>query len=212
VIPTLRRSRDDIFLIGEEQILADQEVARDPDPTVAIEGLDGRSSRRLPRPAHLPGSLQGARGFALAGLGAGAVALLAVLSPGGGEGPAHPTTPSPRSPLISRSPAGVPADRTARVHAPAAAPAEVHRPTVHHHRPRRPEAPAPIRPTLTTSEPEREPTSRVAPVSPPVVTPTEPAPGAERAPAATAPSAPPGPPPTSSGGGPAGVESFGFER
>jgi hypothetical protein len=214
VIPTLRRSRDDIFLIGEEQILADPEASRDPDPTTSIEGPGGRSSRRGPRPSHLHGSLHGARGLALAGLGAGAVALLAVLELGGGEGPDHPQAiSSPRSPLISRSAAGAPALPTTRVHPRVAGHAEVHRPTVHEHRPRHARHQVPVRPPVTTrSEPEREPTIPVAPVSSPPVTPTEPTPAPEQASLATATPASPGPPPTSSGGGPGGVESFGFER
>jgi hypothetical protein len=217
VIPTLRRSRDEIFLIGEEQILAEPEASRNPDPTIAIEAPGGRSSRRSPRSSHLHGSLQGARGLALSGLGAGAVALLAVLELGGGKGPAHPQAiSSPRSPLISRSAAGVPAEpTTTRVHAPVAGPAEVPRPTVqdhHQHRPRHAEHQVSDRPPFTESEPEREPTLPVAPVSSPAVTPTEPTPEPEEASLAAATSTSPGPPPSSSGRGPAGVESFGFER
>ncbi|HEX4306427.1 MAG TPA: hypothetical protein VHZ54_10340 [Solirubrobacterales bacterium] len=213
MIPTLRRSRDDIFLIGEEQILAAQEPDPAPDPTIAIEAPGGRSSRR-PRSPHLPGSLQGARGLALAGLGAGVLAVLAALELGGGSGPARrATTSSPRSPLISRSAARVPAAPATRTHARAARPAEVHRPAVvHHHRPRHPEARVRSRSQVIQSEPEREPTIPVAPVSSPVVTPTEPTPVSGLSAAAPAEPTSPGPPPSSSGGGPGGVESFGFER
>jgi hypothetical protein len=216
VILTLRRSRDDIFLIGEEQILTDPEASRDPDPTTTIEAPGGRSSRLRPRSSHLPGSLQGSRGLALAGLGAGAVALLGVLELGGGKGPDHPQViSSPRSPLISRSAAGVPAVPTTRVHHPDAGLAEVHRPTVQghrRHRPRDAEHQVPDRPPVTQSEPEREPTLPVAPVSSPAVNPTESTPEPEEASLAAATPTPSGPPPSSSGGGPAGVESFGFQR
>lgn len=228
MIPTLRRGRDDVFLIGEEEILLARDADRDPDPTIAIEGLGGHPSRR-PRSHRLPASLRGARGLVPAGLAAGTAALLLALRPGGGEGPArvHPTSP-PRSPLISRSAAGVPAGRTSRVHHPVSQPAEVpHRSVVHHQRSHRPEAPPPPRPEVTRGEPEREPTPQVAPVSSLAVTARaeavpEPGPG----PAATSTPTPPVPSPPSSGGGPGGVEdppsaqdpgpadveSFGFER
>ena len=45
-----------MFLIGEEQILAEPVADRDPDLTIAIEAPGGRSSRR-PRSFHLPGAL-----------------------------------------------------------------------------------------------------------------------------------------------------------
>lgn len=226
MIPTLRRSRDDVFLIGEESLLLSSEDAgRDPD-TVAVEGPGGRPARR-PRPHLLPDALRGARGLALLGLAVGAP-VLAALRPWGGGTPDRPThIASPRSPLISRSAAGVPARRTARAHHPAAHRAEVPpRGVVHHQRrPRRHEVPAPPRPTVTRSEPEREPTSQVAPVSSSTVTQvTEPAPGTDPATSAAPP--PPNPPPSSSGGGPGGagdpqasrdaghptVDTFGFER
>jgi hypothetical protein len=217
-----------VFLIGEESLLLDQDgdAGRDPDPTIAIEGPGGRSSRR-PRPHRLPATLQGARGLALLGLAVGAP-VLAALRPWGGGGPDRPAhTVSPRSPLISRSAAGAPARRTVRAHPPAVRHAEVHRPGVvhHHRRPRRPEAPASPRPQVTQTEPEREPIPQVAPVSSSAVTTTTKAtPVSEPGPASTADPTPPSPPPSSSGGGPggvgdprpsahgAGVETFGFER
>jgi hypothetical protein len=212
VIPTLRRSRDDVFLIGEEQILAAQEADRDPDPTIAIEAPGGRPSRRPPS-FRLPGSFRGARGLALLGLMAGAVAIPVAVRPGGGSAPDRPHASSPRSPLISRSAASVPAEPTARVHPRAAAKAEVHRPgVVHHRRSRRPHQPEPRKVVVTQSEPEREPTTSVAPVSSPAVTPTHSTAAPEVSPhVTTEPTPEPGPPPSSSGGGPAGVETFGFE-
>jgi hypothetical protein len=212
VIPTLRRSRDDVFLIGEEQILVDRDTA-DPDHST-IESGGGHSSRRSARSLRTPGSLHGARGLALAGLATGTLAILVALELGGGGGPAHrKRTSSPRSPLISRSVAGVPAARMAPVHHRVRRPAEVHRhDVVHHQRPRRPRRPEPIRPTSTAVEPEREPTIQVAPVSSPAATDGTPAPApSEGTPPAVRPT-PPSPPPPSSGGGQAGVESFGFER
>jgi hypothetical protein len=213
VIPTLRRSRDDVFLIGEDQILTDP-VAADPDLTSTTEPEGGLSSRSPARSPRTPGSLHGARGLALAGLATGTLAILAALELGGRGGPAPRTaTSSPRSPLISRSAAGVPADPPTRVHPRVAGPVEVPRPTViHHHRPRRPERRQPSRPTITASEPEREPTLQVAPVSSPAVVQAAPGPVSSEGAAATAIPTPPGPPPTSSGGGRPGVESFGFER
>ena len=213
MIPTLRRSRDDVFLIGEEQILTDQDAA-DPDLALMIETEGAHSSRHRSRSPRTPGSLHGARGLALAGLATGTLAVLATLELGGGGGPAHRTRhPSPRSPLISRSAAHVPATPTTRVHPRAVRPAEVRRPTViHHPRPRRPDRPGRSRPQVTASEPEREPTIQVAPVSSPAVVRAAPAPTASEGPAPTGTPTPPSPPPTSSGGGPSGVESFGFER
>jgi hypothetical protein len=214
VITTLRRNRDDVFLIGEEQILADPDSGHDTDLSPATEEIGGRPTPRPPRSLHLPGSLQGSGGLALLGLGAGAIAFLSVLELGGGQGPVESQrTSSQRSPSISRSTAGVPAQPRPRVHPRAAVPAEVHRHrVVHHHRPRHPQAPVRIRPAITTAEPEREPTPSVAPVSSATVAPTEPAPAPQVAPAATPEPTPPGPPPSSSSGGPGGVESFGFER
>jgi hypothetical protein len=212
VIPTLRRSRDDVFLIGEEQILTGQEADRDPDPTIAIETSDGRSPRR-PRSLRLPPSLRGAGAFAALGLVAAVPALLLALRAGGGQGPARPAaTSSPRTPLISRSAASVPAEPTARNHPRVEGKAEVHRPAVpHHRRSRRHRRQGSSQVAVTQSEPEREPTPSVAPVSSPAVTPTPSAPAPEAEPHQTARPTSPGPPPSSSGGGPAGVESFGFQ-
>jgi hypothetical protein len=212
VIPTLRRSRDDVFLIGEEQILTGQEADRDPDPTTPIETTGGRSSRR-PRSLRLPSSLRGAGALAALGLMAAVPATLLALRAGGGQGPARPaSTSSPRTPLISRSAASVPAKPTVRTHPRAAGKAEVHRRGVaHHRRSRRPHDPAPRKVAVTQSEPEREPTPSVAPVSSPVVTPTPSTPAPEPTPQQTAKPTPPGPPPSSSGGGPVGVETFGFQ-
>jgi hypothetical protein len=212
VIPTLRRSRDDVFLVGEEDLLPDQDAGtEDPVPTVAIENeSDGRSTRRLPRPRST-GSLQGARGLAFLGLTAAALAFAVTLRLVGGSGSSKPAeASSPRLPQISRSAAGAPAERAARPHRRAARPVEVHRHTVHHQPPHQAE-PARQRPDLTREEPEREPTPQVAPVSSPAVTGAVSTPAPEEVGLAAS-STPPGPPPSSSGGGPAGVESFGFER
>jgi hypothetical protein len=212
VIPTLRRNRDDVFLIGEEQILTGQEADRDPDPTTLIETTGGRSSRRS-RSLRLPSSLRGGGGIAALGLMAAVPATLLALRAGGGQGPARSAAASsPRSPLISRSAASVPAEPAARTHPRAADKAEVHRPGVaQHSRSRRPRDPAPRKVAVTQSEPEREPTPSVAPVSSPAVTATPSTPAPEPTPHVTAKPTPPGPPPSSSGGGPVGVESFGFE-
>jgi hypothetical protein len=217
-----------VFLIGEESLLPaeDGEVDRGSDPTTATRGLGGTSARR-PSSHRLPAALQGARGPALLGLAAGAVAL-AALRPWGGGGPERPAhAASPRSPLISRSAAGVPAGSTSRAHHPESRPVEVPRRSVVHHRRSRPaKATASPRPKVIQAEPEREPTPQVAPVSSPAMTRTEATPEPERQPAATAGPTPPSPPPPSSGGGPggvedppasrgsghAGVETFGFER
>jgi hypothetical protein len=217
-----------VFLIGEESLLLGREgdVDRDPDPTIAIEGLGGRSSHRTRSP-RLPVTVRGARGLALFGLAVGA-ALLAALGPWGGGGPDRPAhAASPRTPLISRSAAALPPAQTARVHRPAARAADVPPQGVHHQRSRRVKAPAPPRPEVTQSESEREPTPQAAPVSSPAVTTTtEAAPEPEPAPAPTAIQMPSSPPPSSSGGGPGGVgspppsqtvapptvETFGFER
>lgn len=229
VIPTLRRDRDDVFVIGEESLLLDgHDTGRGPDPKIAIEGSGGRSCRRSRRPHRLPAALPGPRGLALIALALGAAAL-AALRPGGGGGPDRPAdVVSQRSPLISRSAAGAPAAPRPRARHPARRAAEVPPRSVHHQRSRRAEAPASPGPEVTRGESVREPTSPVAPVSSPVLTPpSETAPSAGSGPAATATSPPPSPPPSSSGGGPggvgepapasadahpAGVEAFGFER
>lgn len=215
-----------MFLIGEESLLLgrDGDVGRDPDPTIAIEDLGGRSSRR-PSSHRLPATLRGARGLALIGLAVGAT-LLAALRPWGAAGldrPAH--IASPRSPLISRSAAALPPTRTRRAHRPAVRAGDVPSHSVHHQRSRRAEAPAPPRPDVAQSESEREPTPQLAPVSSPAATTrTEAMP--EPDPAPTAGQTPPSPPPSSSGGGPGGVgsppssrtggpatvDTFGFER
>jgi hypothetical protein len=208
VIPTLRRSRDDVFLIGEEQILTDP----DPDPTIATRVPGGSPSRRSRSP-HLPSSLRGAGGLAALGLVAAVPLLLLALRTGGGQGPARQTgTPSPRTPLISRSAASVPARAGARSRPRASRKVEVPPRSVHHRRSRHPKVPVPRKVVLTQSEPEREPTEPVAPVSSPAVMPTPSTTAPEVTPQPTAEPTPPGPPPSSSGGGPAGVETFGFER
>jgi hypothetical protein len=202
-----------VFLIGEEQILAGREADRDPDLTIAIETTGGRPSRR-PRPLRLPPSLRGAGALAALGLMAAVPGLLLALRAGGGQGPARSAhTFSPRSPLISRSAASVPVEPSARTHPREHGHAEVHRhPVAHHRRSRRHRRPRSSQVVVTRSEPEREPTPPVAPVSSPAVTPTPSTPAPEPAPHQTARPTSPGPPPSSSGGGPAGVESFGFER
>jgi hypothetical protein len=199
VILTKRRNADDVFLIGEET-LPDQ----DPDPRPDRTGPEPATAESLaspaaaPLPTRLPGSLHGARGFALLGLGAAAVATLGALELGGGgeSAPVHREAPA-RSPLISGSAASAPT----RV--------EVHRPSViHHHRPRHQRRRRRRRAVVIhPSETVREPTQPVAPVSSPVgTTPPEPAP----APSVAVAPASPSPPPPSSGGGSGSVEQFGF--
>jgi hypothetical protein len=204
----------------------DDPADRDPDPTIVIEEPGGHPSR-LTRSPHLPAALHGARGMALLGLAVGASALVALRPWGGGapDRPAH--TVSPRSPLISRSAATLPTGRSTGHQHPVALPADVHRPTVHHERHRRPKALASPRPEIIRSEQGRETIPYVAPVSSPPVTPTTaatPGPTAQAEPAAD--QTPPSPPPSSSGGGPGGVgdpqahpgasrteaDTFGFER
>jgi hypothetical protein len=211
VILTLRRDRDDVFLIGEEQLLPDQESGAGEAPTVVIEGVAGDTTRDLPRP--LPtGSLRGARGLALLGLVAAAAAFVATLQLVGGRGPSRPAaTSSPRRALIARPPVSAAAGRVTHLHRRVARPAAADRLRVVHPRSRRHQGPSRNRRQTTPKEPEREPTTQVAPVSSEAPA-TEPVPVSEEVPAAAGTEAPPEPSPSSGGGGPGGVESFGFER
>lgn len=205
VILTKRRNADDVFLIGEET-LPGQEPDDDLDATESIAPAVGESLASPP-PARStirsPGSLHGARGIALLGLGAAAAATLGVLELGGGGNPAsvHRQTPT-RSPLITRSAALAPAGP--RLPRPS---------VVHHDKPPRRRRPRHRRPTVVhTSETEREPTQSVAPVSSPVQPTTAlPAPAPPVAASPSAPTPTPSPPPPSSGGGSGGVERFGFQ-
>jgi hypothetical protein len=201
VIPTKRRKQDDVFLIGEESLLLDQVADSDTDLTVAIgsETEELSSSVRAPSPSRPLSAIPGPRGLALLGLGAAAAATLGALElSGGGEPAAVSPEASARSPLIARSATSAPAR------------AEVPSPLVHPERsePERHRAPRSSA-ADHPSEPEREPTPPVAPVSSPVSTPLPSPPPAS---APTLAPAPPSPPPTSSGGGSGGVERFGFER
>jgi hypothetical protein len=201
VIPTKRRKQDDVFLIGEESLFAEQASEPDPDPATAAIGpgaVEFDAPLRGPSPPRPLGALPGPRGLALLGLGAAAAATLGALelTGGGDRAPVQDET-SARSPQIARSAAS----------APAQAEVPSHLVTPDQPKPERP--PTPWR-TVTThpGEPEREPTPPVAPVSSPV-------PVTLHSPPASAPAvepAPPSPPPSSSGGGSGGVERFGFER
>jgi hypothetical protein len=203
VILTKRQKQDDVFLIGEESLFPEQGLDQDSDPATAEigpEAVEFDSPVRVRSSATPLSALPGTRGLALLGLGAAAAATLGALELGGGGDPApvqHEA--SARSPLIARSAASAPAR------------AEVPRPLVTPQRPKPERPPAPRRPMHRhPSEPEREPTPPVAPVSSPVSV-TVPSPPTASAPAASP--APPSPtPPSSSGAGSGGVERFGFER
>ena len=200
-----------MFLIGEESILLDQPATDPVSPSMAGPG-GGVVPRRPARSPRTPGSLHGARGLALVGLGTGMLAILAALElgGGGGGGPASRTTSSSRPPLITRSAAGMSVDPTAAVHPRVARPVGVHRRSVVKPRPRRPGRPARSRPTSIAVESEREPTAtrrRSARQC------RDPEPAGPQGPPATqvlpAPEPAPAVPP---GGGRPGGRSFGFER
>jgi hypothetical protein len=151
VILTKRQRRDDVFLIGEESLLADLKMPGDQPADEAVTSGDG--DLLPPPPSRVPRPAPGARGVALLGLGAAAAATIVALelAPGGAQSQPRPKA-SARSPRISRPAASAPAL------------AEVPSPSVHPQRSassRRPKN----RPAASRhhAEPEREPTSQVAP-------------------------------------------------
>lgn len=204
----MRRNQNDVFVLGDESLIAEPIGPREPVPAAVTEARKGGGS--LPssspaRPAGFPaGSALGARKLAVLGLGAAAAATLGALefsSPGS----AHPQVGrmSPHAALVVKPAPG------------AAAP-------VAHPAPTRPVVPKP-RPKprhlsvhrrlrdVHHTEPEREPNPEQAPVSSPVeVSAPPPAPTTSPAPAPPPPA--PSPPPAPAGGGSGGGESFGFER
>jgi hypothetical protein len=190
-----RRKRNDVFVIGEEQLAETQalpEPEREEPPGDQEPG--GTPPPGLGRPS--AGDSQRARWRAALGIGAVAAAALGTLelSSSGAPQRSQGDETSARPSLVQR-----PAPGAAVAPAPGRPPLLTSR----EDRPGTSRSPK-QRPQVPESEPEREPVLTTAPVS----SPTSPLPVAEPPPAAT----PPSPPPPSSGGGPGGVEDFGFER
>ncbi len=207
----MRRNQNDVFVLGEESLLAETIALRELAPAAERDGREGGDS--LPpsppaRPTGFPaGSALGARKLAVLGLGAAAAATFGALELSSGSGSAHlqsDQTSQHSALVVSSAPIAA---------APAAPPAPVRRldPMP---RPRSPHLGLRRRPRDDhRSETERRPNSEQAPVSSPVEVSASPSP----APVATPAPAPPPPPtgsspPPPSGGGSGSVESFGFER
>lgn len=192
-----RRKKNDVFVIGDEQLAAETQALRQPEPDLASDrqepggppppGLGDPPSRGRSR---LP------RWMAALGIAAVAATALGTLELSSSSDPVRSQgdETSARPALVLRP-------------APSAAASSPPSPTRRDNQPGRSRpANQSHRQDVTKSEPEREPAQPMAPVSSP--TPAVPLPVAEPAPAST----PPSPPPPSSGGGPGGVENFGFER
>jgi putative chitobiose transport system permease protein len=207
----MRRNQNDVFVLGEESLLAETIAPREPAPAAEGDGREGGGP--LPpsspaRPTGFPaGSALGVRKLAVLGLGAAAAATFGALELSSGTGPAHlqgDRTSQHSALVVSSAPIAA---------APAAPPAPVRRldPMP---RPRSPHLSLQRRPRDNhRSETERRPNSEQAPVSSPVEVSASPppAPVAIPAPAPTLPPRVPSPSPPS-GGDSGSIESFGFER
>lgn len=198
---TMRRKQDDVFLLGDESLFAEQAATRNlGSATGDGQGAGGETPpASLTSPAHPGSSLPGARRLAVLGIGAAAAASFGALELTGG-GTSHPARPqaSARSPLIARSAASVPATP------------EEARPTVHSKQPSPRHQEARRRPEpIHHRKPEREPTAQEAPVGTPV---DVSAPSPPPAPAPAPVPSPLSPSPAPTGGGSRGREQFGFER
>lgn len=206
------RNGNDVFVLGEESLTADDLPAREESRGDFLVGDSGEGdfssfeSRPAPTaPLQVGFRSVARRNLAALALGAGAVVLGLVLLNGGGGGSAD-SSPSPQA------------------HAPAAV-VQVSQP--HDSAPlalsrSHPVAYQPVRPHSKQHKlrkrprggPEREPNSEPAPVGPPVDEPAPasvplPVPATEPAPVSSPPD--PSPPPTGGGGSVARPE-FGFER
>jgi hypothetical protein len=179
-----RRRKEDVFLIGEESLL-DQ----NPDPATLEtrsggdqEPVDFHSASLGQSPNAATRSRRGLVASALLATGLAAFATVELLGSGSSE------------------PRGVPktSARPALIQAPSAAP-----PRAPHSSRLPANPPERTRPRKQRGTPEREPAP--TPMAPSGASPL---PVAEPVPAPS----PPSPSPPSSGGGPGGVEDFGFER
>ncbi len=195
------RKQNDVFVLGEEVLLAAPIVSADSDPGGARDDWEPDGETSPSEPAGPLAQMPGPRRLAALGLGAAAAATLAALELSSAAHPQPSQTSSP-SPLSARS--------AARASAPPAHRAPPTPPTV-----REPEPScrhrALRRPPRDThhSESRRKPTQDKAPVGSAVQVPAPPV----RSAAGPAPAPPPQSPlPPSGGGGRGGRESFGFER
>ncbi len=192
-----RRNKNDVFVIGDEQLAAETQTLREPENDAAADrqepggapppGLGDRPSR---------GRSHSARCLAALGISAAVAAALGTLelTSSGAPRPSQGAKTSARQALVLRP-------------APSAAAPPPPSPSARDTQPGRSRSAGQShRHAVPVSEPEREPVPAMAPVSSP--TPTVPLPAPQPTPATT----PPSPSPPSSGGGPGGVESFGFER
>jgi hypothetical protein len=204
------RKQNDVFVLGDEVLVAEPIAPRDPGPAAAtdVRGLGGESPPAPPaRPAGPPaGAAMGARRLAVLGLGAAAAATLGALELSSGTGSAHPQhdRTSPRSALVVRPAPSAPAP-SAPYRAPARRVDPKPKPRPHHRSVQR-------RPRdIHHSETVREPHSEEAPVSSPVEVPVPPpAPLVSSVPVPALPPPSPSPPPGGDGSG--SGEQFGFER
>ncbi len=201
------RKQNDVFVLGDESLIAEPIAPRDPAPLAATDARGGGGSPPPPPsagPTGLPtGAAMGARRLAVLGLGAAAAATLGALELSSSTGSAHSQgdRTSPRSAPLARPAPSAPAPHAQPAPARPAGPKPRPRPD-HRSVLRRPRA-------LHHSEREREPRPEEAPVSSPVKAPAPTSPPAvSRAPAPL----PPSPPPPPGGGGSGSGEQFGFER
>jgi hypothetical protein len=206
----MRRNQNDVFVLGDESLVAEPLGPRGPAPVAATKARkDGGSLPPLlsAHPVGFPaGSALGVRKLAVLGLGAAVAATLGALefsSPGSAHPQADVT--SSHAALVMRPVSSAPA--------PASHPVPV-RHVVPKARPKH-RRPSVRRRTVDVhhDETEREPNLEEAPESSSVEVPAPPpVPVTTSAPAPVPPPTVPSPPPAPAGGGSGSGEGFGFER
>jgi len=197
----MRRKQNDVFVLGEESLLAEPTATGESDPVGATNEREacGESPPRVPARSGAPAVR--ARRLAVLGLGIAAAATLGALELSG-AGPASSPRRGPTSPHSALSASAAPSAPVPLAHpAPARLLDPKLRPRPEWRRARRPRA-------IHHSEPERKSKPKEAPVSSLVEVPAPPRPALSSAPVPTLPSRPP--PPV--GGGSGSGERFGFER
>jgi hypothetical protein len=200
------RSRDDVFVIGEEPHPAEAEAPGSPERPLPADDQepDGLGRTGLDRPPCAGrGRPRALRWLGALGVGATASAVLALVElSGGGHGHRSAERTSRAAPRVT-----LPSAPTAEPPAQPDPPSPVQR----HRGPGRepPDKPRHRSPD-ERQEPEREPTYETAPISSPSPPPATSAAPPEAPAAAPSPPTPPPSPPR--GGGAGGEEEFGFER
>ncbi len=194
------RKQNDVFVLGEEVLLAAPVATADPDPVAARDDRQPDGETSAPAPARPLAQVLAPRRLAVLGLGAAAAATLAALE---FSNAAHrqPSQTSASSPLSAGSAARDQAPPTDP--APPASTVPKPEPRHRHRAPRRPARDS------RRGEPKRKPTPEKAPLGSAVEAPAPPV----RSAAGPAPATPPpSPSPPPGGDGQGGRENFGFER